>query len=58
MLRLAFIFFIVSLIAALFGFTTIAVGAAAIAKTLFFIFVIVFLIFLVLGMTLYRKVTR
>jgi len=41
MLRYALIFFIVALIAALFGFTGIAAGAAEIAKVLFFIFLVV-----------------
>jgi uncharacterized membrane protein YtjA (UPF0391 family) len=40
-------FFIISLIAALFGFTGIAVGAASIAKLLFFIFIILFVISLI-----------
>jgi len=43
MLRWALGFFIVALIAALFGFAGIAVAAAGIAKILFFIFVILFL---------------
>lgn len=51
MLRYALIFFIVALIAAAFGFTGIAAGAVGIAKVLFFIFVIGFLITLVLGLT-------
>jgi uncharacterized membrane protein YtjA (UPF0391 family) len=41
MLYYALAFFIVALIAALFGFTGIAAGAAAIAKILFFIFLAV-----------------
>ena len=39
MLQYAAVFFVVALIAAVFGFTGIAVGAAEIAKILFFIFV-------------------
>jgi len=50
MLRWALIFLIVSLVAALFGFTDIAAASAGIAKVLFFIFVVVTLIFLVLGL--------
>ena len=50
MLRYALIFFIVALIAALFGFTGIAVGAAEIAKILFFIFLILFVVSLVAGL--------
>jgi uncharacterized membrane protein YtjA (UPF0391 family) len=41
MLYYALAFFIVALIAAVFGFTGIAAGAAAIAKILFFIFLAV-----------------
>jgi uncharacterized membrane protein YtjA (UPF0391 family) len=42
MLRYALGFFIVALIAAVFGFTGIAVAAAGIAKLLFFLFIILF----------------
>jgi uncharacterized membrane protein YtjA (UPF0391 family) len=50
MLRWALAFFIVALIAALFGFGGIAVAAAGIAKILFFIFLVLFLLALVGGM--------
>ena len=50
MLRWALAFFIVALVAALFGFGGIAVAAAGIAKILFFIFLILFLVALVGGM--------
>ncbi len=50
MLKWALIFFIVSVIAGVFGFTGIASGAAAIAKILFFVAVALFLLFLVLGL--------
>ena len=36
MLKWAFIFFVVSVVAGIFGFTGIAAGAASIAKFLFF----------------------
>ncbi|GAA0494674.1 DUF1328 domain-containing protein [Pigmentiphaga sp. GD03639] len=49
MLRWAAIFFVIALIAALFGFGGIASGAAEIAKILFYIFVIVFVVTLLLG---------
>ncbi|UCV09515.1 DUF1328 domain-containing protein [Dechloromonas denitrificans] len=51
MLRYAVIFFIVALIAALFGFTGIAAGAVEIAKILFFIFILLFVVSLVMGLT-------
>ena len=50
MLKWALIFFIVSIVAGLFGFTGIAVGAAEISKILFFVFVVLFAIFLVAGL--------
>ena len=50
MLRWALIFFVVALIAAVFGFLGIAAAAAGIAKILFFIFLVLFLISLVGGL--------
>ena len=51
MLYWSLVFLIVALVAAVLGFGNIAVGAAAIAKVLFFIFLIMFLVSLVLGLT-------
>ena len=53
MLQYAVIFFIIALIAALFGFTSLAAGAVGIAKILFYVFLIVALITFV--MSLVRK---
>jgi len=50
MLNWALIFFIVALVAALFGFTGIAVASAGIAKILFFLFLVLFLVSLIAGM--------
>ncbi|CAD18817.1 probable signal peptide protein [Ralstonia pseudosolanacearum GMI1000] len=50
MLRYAVIFFIIALIAALFGFGGIAAGAAGIAKILFMIFVVLFVVSLFWGL--------
>src|SRR5579862_6900490 len=50
MLHYAVVFFIIALIAAVFGFGGIAVGAAEIAKVLFFIFLILFVASLVVGL--------
>ena len=50
MLKLALFFLIVSLIAALFGFTGIAAAEAGIAKILFFIFIVLFVILLIAGL--------
>jgi uncharacterized membrane protein YtjA (UPF0391 family) len=50
MLRWALAFFIIALIAAIFGFGGIALAAAGIAKILFFIFLVLFLVALVSGL--------
>ncbi|MFI4948749.1 MAG: DUF1328 family protein [Alphaproteobacteria bacterium] len=47
MLRLALFFLVVSLVAALFGFTGISAAAAGIAKILFFIFIVIFVALLI-----------
>jgi uncharacterized membrane protein YtjA (UPF0391 family) len=47
MLRWALIFFIVALVAAVFGFSGVALAAAGIAKILFYIFLVLFLVSLV-----------
>jgi uncharacterized membrane protein YtjA (UPF0391 family) len=54
MLKWALVFFLISLVAAVFGFTGIAAGAAAIAQVLFFVSVVLFVLCLVLGLTLAR----
>lgn len=50
MLEWALIFFVISIIAAFFGFSGIAAGAATIAKWLFFIAVGIFVLFLILAL--------
>jgi uncharacterized membrane protein YtjA (UPF0391 family) len=50
MRRLALFFFVVSLVAAVFGFTGIAVASAEIARVLFFIAIVIFLVLLVAGL--------
>jgi uncharacterized membrane protein YtjA (UPF0391 family) len=50
MLRYAIAFFVIALIAALFGFTGIAIGAASIARLLFYGFVILALASLIAGL--------
>jgi len=50
MLHYAVVFFVIALIAALFGFGGIAAGAVEIAKVLFFIFLVLFIVSLVLGL--------
>jgi uncharacterized membrane protein YtjA (UPF0391 family) len=55
MLRWAAIFFIIAIIAAIFGFGGIAEGAASVAKVLFFIFIIGFVIVIAFGATLFKN---
>jgi uncharacterized membrane protein YtjA (UPF0391 family) len=50
MLQAAAVFFIIAIIAAVFGFGGIAAGATEIAKILFFIFLIVFVVSLIMGL--------
>lgn len=58
MLRWSLIFLIVSLIAAVFGFSGVSAAAADIAKVLFYIFISFFLIALIGGIVVGRKLTR
>ena len=57
MLKWALIFFLISVLAGVFGFSGIAAGTAAIAKVLFFIAVALFVIFLILGLTVFKSIT-
>ena len=50
MLYYAAVFFVIAIAAAILGFTGIAAGAAEIAKILFFIFLVIFIVTLVLGL--------
>jgi uncharacterized membrane protein YtjA (UPF0391 family) len=52
MLRLALFFLVVSLVAALFGFTGISAATAGIAKLLFFLFIVICVVLLVAGLVL------
>ncbi len=49
MLRWTVIFLVIAIIAAIFGFGNIAEGAADIAKILFYIFVVLFVLSLIFG---------
>lgn len=57
LLKWALAFFVISLIAALFGFGGIAEGSADIARVLFFIFLVLCAVLFILGLTVYRSVT-
>ena len=52
MIKLAIIFFVISLIAGFLGFTNVAAGARGIAKLLFFIAITIFLVILIFGVLL------
>ncbi len=49
MLGWALAFFLIAIVAAIFGFGGIAVASAGIAKILFFLFLVIFLVTLILG---------
>jgi uncharacterized membrane protein YtjA (UPF0391 family) len=56
MLQMALAFLVIGLIAAVLGFTSIAGASIAIAKFLAGLFLVLFLVFLVIGLTAARKV--
>ena len=53
-LKWALIMFIFSVVAAIFGFTDLAAASADVARVLFYIFLVIFLVLLVLGLTVFR----
>jgi len=55
MLKWTIAFLIIAIIAGIFGFTNIEVGAVAIAKTIFFIFLVLVVVSFVLGTTVLKK---
>lgn len=55
MLRWSIIFFVIAIIAAIFGFGGIAEGAADIAKVLFFIFLALFVIAILFGASIFKR---
>lgn len=55
MLRAAIVMFVLAIIAAVFGFTDIASGAAGIAKILFGIFLVLAIIGVVVGAFIGKK---
>jgi uncharacterized membrane protein YtjA (UPF0391 family) len=56
LLKWAFMFFVIALIAAAFGFTGIAAGAESIAKILFYLFLGIFVVLLIADIIVGRKV--
>ena len=57
MINWALVFLVVGLIAGVLGFTGLAGAAIGVAKILFFIGLALFVIMLVLGYTVFKKVT-
>ena len=57
MIKWAVVFLVVGLIAGVLGFTGIAGAAIGVAKFLFFVGLALFVIMLVLGYTVFKKVT-
>jgi uncharacterized membrane protein YtjA (UPF0391 family) len=56
MLHMALVFLVIGLIAALLGFTTIAGASIAIAKFLAGLFLLLFLVFLIIGLAAGRRI--
>lgn len=56
MLRWALIFFVISIVAAIFGFGGISEATSDIAQILFYIFLGIFVLMLVLGLVAGKKV--
>lgn len=56
MLYWALMFFLIAVVAAIFGFGGIASASAGIAKILFFVFVILFAVSLIRGLATRRRV--
>jgi uncharacterized membrane protein YtjA (UPF0391 family) len=57
LLKWALIMLAVSIIAALFGFTDLSAASADVARILFYIFIVIFLVLLVAGLVIGRRVT-
>ncbi|GAN70299.1 DUF1328 domain-containing protein [Acetobacter syzygii] len=58
MLKLALFFLVISLVAGLFGFGGIASASAGMAKILFFIAIVLFVVFLVVALLAGRAVLK
>jgi uncharacterized membrane protein YtjA (UPF0391 family) len=56
MLHMALVFLVIGILSALLGFTTIAGASFAIAKFLAGLFLLLFLVFLVIGLTAAKKI--
>jgi uncharacterized membrane protein YtjA (UPF0391 family) len=54
LLRWALLFFLISIVAGVLGFTGLSEATADIARFLFYVFVVIFLVLLILGLTIFR----
>ena len=54
LLKWALVFFLVSIVAGILGFTGISEASADVARFLFYVFVVIFLLLLILGLTIFR----
>jgi uncharacterized membrane protein YtjA (UPF0391 family) len=57
MLRWAILFLVIGLAAGVLGFTGIAGASFAIAKILFFVFIVIFVVLLIGGLTFARRLS-
>jgi uncharacterized membrane protein YtjA (UPF0391 family) len=55
MIKWALIFLVVGLVAGLLGFTGVAGASFAVAKILFFVAILIFVVLMALGLTIFRK---
>ena len=56
LLKWALIFFLISVVAAVFGFTDLSAASADVARILFYIFLVIFIVLLLLGLLAARRV--
>jgi uncharacterized membrane protein YtjA (UPF0391 family) len=56
MLKLALFFFVISIVAGVFGYSGISSAAGGLARILFFIALAIFVVCLILGLTLLRAI--
>jgi uncharacterized membrane protein YtjA (UPF0391 family) len=54
LLKWALVFFLVSVVAGSLGFTGISAASADVARFLFYVFVVIFLALLIIGLTIFR----
>lgn len=57
MIKWAIIILVIGLVAGALGFTGIAGAAIGVAKFLFFLAIAIFIVLLILGTTVYKKIT-